>query len=80
MPDGKPDLSGVWYPQRTVDPGKPEMKAWAETIVKERAENNHKDSPQGRRLPMGVLLSGEVTHAILMMISERDFDDDLRTR
>jgi len=22
-PDGKPDLSGVWFAQRTVDPGKP---------------------------------------------------------
>src|SRR6202034_4139289 len=43
MPDGKPDLSGVWYSQRPVDPGKPEMKAWAEAIFKERAENNHRD-------------------------------------
>jgi hypothetical protein len=80
MPDGKPDLSGVWYPQRPVDPGKPEMKPWAETIFKERAENFHKDFPQGRCQPLGVLLSGQVTHAwrivhtpaILMMISEMD--------
>jgi hypothetical protein len=80
MPDGKPDLSGVWYSQRPVDPGKPEMKAWAEAIFKERAENNHKDFPQARCQPLGVLLSGEVTHAwrivhtpsFLMMISEMD--------
>ena len=32
MPDGKPDLSGVWYPQRIVDPGKPEMMPWAEAV------------------------------------------------
>jgi hypothetical protein len=80
MPDGKPDLSGVWYSQRPVDPGKPEMKAWAEAIFKERAENNHKDFPQARCQPLGVLLSGETTHAwrivhipsFLMMISEMD--------
>jgi Carboxypeptidase regulatory-like domain len=80
MPDGKPDLSGVWYSQRPVDPGKPEMKPWAEAIFKERAENNHKDFPQGRCQPLGVLLSGFVTHAwrtvhtsaILLMISEMD--------
>jgi hypothetical protein len=80
MPDGKPDLSGVWYSQRIVDPGKPEMKAWAEAIAKERVENNIKDFPQSRCLPLGVLLSGRVTHAwrtvhapaILIMISEMD--------
>jgi hypothetical protein len=80
MPDGKPDLSGVWYPQRLVDPGKPEMKGWAEAIAKQRVENNIKDFPQSRCLPLGVLLSGRITHAwrtvhtsaILIMISEMD--------
>jgi Carboxypeptidase regulatory-like domain len=80
MPDGKPDLSGVWYSQRTVDPGNPEMKAWAEAVLKERAENNRKDSPQSRCQPLGVLRSSVVTHAwrtvhtpsFLMMISEMD--------
>jgi hypothetical protein len=80
MPDGKPDLSGVWYTQRPVDAGKPEMKAWAEAILKERVENNGRDFPQARCQPLGVVLSGEVTHAwrtvqtsaILMMISEMD--------
>jgi len=80
MSDGKPDLSGVWYSQRPVDPGKPEMKAWAEAVLKERVENNGKDFPQGRCQPLGVLLSGEVTHAwrivhtpsFLMIISEMD--------
>jgi hypothetical protein len=80
MADGKPDLSGVWYSQRTVDPGKPEMKAWAEAIFKERAENNHKDSPQSRCQPLGILYSAVLTHAwrtvhtptFMMMISEMD--------
>jgi hypothetical protein len=29
MADGKPDLSGVWYPRRIVAPQDPEMKPWA---------------------------------------------------
>jgi hypothetical protein len=57
MPDGKPDLSGMWHQQRTVDPGKPEIKAWAETVVKERADNNGKDLPQSRCQPLGVVLA-----------------------
>ena len=80
MANGKPDLSGVWYSQRPVDPGQPETKAWAEAIVKERSENNGKDFPQTRCLPLGVLLSGRVTHAwrtvhtpsYLIIISEMD--------
>jgi hypothetical protein len=58
MPDGKPDLSGVWHPQRIVDPGKPEMKPWAEAVLKERAENQGKDFPQSRCLPLGLTLNG----------------------
>jgi hypothetical protein len=61
MPDGKPDLSGIWHNQRTIDPGKPEMKAWAAAVVKERVENNSKDAPQVRCLPLGILLSGTGT-------------------
>jgi hypothetical protein len=57
MPDGKPDLSGVWYQQRTIDPGKPEIKAWAEAVLKERAANDGRDLPQSRCQPMGVTLA-----------------------
>lgn len=57
MPDGRPDLSGMWYLQRTVDPGKPEIKAWAEAVVKERAENHGKDLPQSRCQPLGMILA-----------------------
>jgi hypothetical protein len=61
LPDGKPDLSGIWHNQRTIDPGKPEMKPWAEAVVKERVGNNSKDAPQVRCLPLGILLSGTGT-------------------
>jgi len=57
LPDGKPDLSGMWYQQRTIDPGKPEIKAWAEAVVKERATNDGRDLPQSRCQPMGVVLA-----------------------
>jgi hypothetical protein len=79
MPDGKPDLSGMWYAQRTVDPGKPEMKAWAEAVVKERAENNGKDFPQSRCQPLGIILAPKLlpwktvqTPALLVIIAEVD--------
>src|SRR5438067_10408937 len=34
--DGKPDFTGVWFAQRTVDPGKPEPLPWAEKLIQER--------------------------------------------
>src|SRR5260221_9047030 len=54
MPDGKPDLSGVWYSPRTLDPGKPEMLPWAAALTKERTESHSKDDPEARCLPAGV--------------------------
>jgi len=55
MPDGKPELSGVWYPRRVVDPGKPEPKPWAEAVIKQDAENNYKDTPQSHCWPYGLI-------------------------
>jgi hypothetical protein len=79
MPDGKPDLSGVWYPQATVDPGKPEGRPWAEAIRKERDENNGKDFPPTFCLPDGVMFSDVYspwrtvyTAAYMALISEDD--------
>jgi hypothetical protein len=79
MPDGKPDLSGMWYQQKTVDPGKPEIKAWAEAVVKERAENNAKDFPQSRCQPLGMILTPTLaywktvqTPTLLVIIAEGD--------
>jgi len=53
--DGKPDLSGVWYPRRVVDEGQPEPKPWAGALIKERAENNGKDGPQSHCWPFGLI-------------------------
>jgi len=79
MPGGKPDLSGMWYQQKTIDPGKPELKPWAEALVKERAENNARDFPQSRCQPLGIILAPTLlpwktvqTPALLVIIAEGD--------
>jgi hypothetical protein len=76
-PDGKPDLSGVWYAQRTIDPGKPEPLPWAQALAKERTENSLKDHPMAYCLPGGITFFAAVrfyrvvqTPPILVMISE----------
>src|SRR5262249_1518139 len=38
MPDGKPDLSGVWWRPAVTDPGKPEWLPAAQKVARERAE------------------------------------------
>lgn len=77
--DGKPDLTGVWYAQRTVDPGKPELLPWAEKLLQERIANNSKDSPGAHCLTRGVTAAGALfpyeivqTPARLVMIFEDD--------
>jgi len=57
-PDGKPDLSGVWWQPDTVDPGKPEFLPGAMAIQRQRSEANSKDSPQARCLPSAPLRNG----------------------
>jgi hypothetical protein len=78
-PDGKPDLSGVWYAQRPLDPGSPESLPWAEALVKERAANNSKDAPGAHCMTRGITLAGALfpykvvqTPKLLVMIFEDD--------
>jgi hypothetical protein len=76
MPDGKPDLSGVWQGNDDLYPEQPELLPWAEAIVKERIENNFKDAPSGRCLPSGPVVAGPYlnklvqTPSVLVMILE----------
>lgn len=56
--DGKPDLSGVWWEPRVVDPGSPEFLPAAIAIQRQRLANFSKDSPQARCLPSAPLRYG----------------------
>jgi hypothetical protein len=75
--DGKPDLTGIWWSPRTVDPGKPEFLPKADLVAKQRADNNRKDSPQAHCLPSPILRLGPVYETIqspayLVIISDDD--------
>ncbi len=76
--EGKPDLTGVWWSPRTVDPGKVELQPWAEAVTKERLENNRKDTPQAQCLPNAVLRLGPLfefvqTKNFLVIIADDDY-------
>jgi hypothetical protein len=78
-PEGKPDLSGVWYAQRPVDPGTPQSLPWVDALVKERAANNSKDAPGAHCMTRGITAAGALfpykivqTRALLVMLFEDD--------
>lgn len=52
-PDGRPDLSGVWYGPLPANDG-PELQPWAAALEKERRDNNLKDAPNTRCLPFNL--------------------------
>jgi len=76
---GKPDLTGVWFAQRPVDPGNPEPLPWAEKLYQESVASNSKDSPGAHCLTRGITAAGNLfpyeivqTPARLVMIFEDD--------
>ncbi len=68
--DGKPDLTGMWAPTRSVDEGKPEMLPWAEQLVKQRFATNMKDIPTARCLPWGPTLDVPTVFKFIQSPSE----------
>jgi hypothetical protein len=80
MPDGKPDLSGVWLPSFPIDNGNPEPLAWAAEVVRQRQESHSQDIPSSRCLPLGVVMSTFLfpyefvqTPKLLVMMYEGEF-------
>jgi hypothetical protein len=53
-PDGKPDLSGVWYPGPDLEPETPPMLPWAEELFKKRSAKVG-DDPRAQCLPSGIV-------------------------
>jgi len=56
--EGKPDLSGMWWPQNTVASDNPELLPWAQALQTERTQNQFKDYPLSRCLPSGAVMFG----------------------
>ena len=52
-PDGKPDLSGVWFPDLEREPEVAPLQPWAAAVAKERATRLG-DDPRAQCLPTGV--------------------------
>ena len=52
--DGKPDLSGVWYPGPDLEPEVPSMLPWAEELFKKRSARVG-DDPRAQCLPSGIV-------------------------
>jgi hypothetical protein len=72
LADGKPDLSGMWFPGGPAGadsgagaPAKPVFLPWAEALSQRRIENNLQDLPSSRCLPVGIAIgagSGKWVH------------------
>jgi Carboxypeptidase regulatory-like domain len=80
MPDGKPDLSGMWLASFPKDPGNPEPLPWAAALIKQRQATQNKDIPSSRCLPLGVVMSTFLfpykfvqTPRLLVMLYEGEF-------
>jgi len=66
MPDGKPDLSGIWNGQRALpNQEEPAMLPWAAALTKQRTENYSADDPEARCIPAGVPRSTPYHHQLV---------------
>ena len=76
MPDGKPDLSGVWQGSPDTNAQRPSLLEWAATIAKKNVENSLRDSPTALCLPGWVIPAQPIlyklvqTPALIVMLYE----------
>lgn len=56
--EGRPDLSGMWWPQNTISSDNPSPLPWAQALQEQRAQNQYKDYPLSQCLPSGAVVFG----------------------
>ena len=64
MPDGKPDLNGIWVPVGT--PERPALTQTALTVLEDRYKTNIKDFPYSVCLPFGPVPPGDIGPWVVM--------------
>jgi len=74
--DGRPDLSGVWFPGADIEPEVTPFQPWAEALTKVRA-GRPGDDPRAQCLPSGVMRTNALDLAkfvqmptLLLVLSE----------
>jgi len=78
MPDGRPDLSGVWNATVDPNPGAVALLPWAEDVMKERRANNFRDQPFSFCLPgdptptLPLIHKFVQTRSLLVLLFEHD--------
>jgi hypothetical protein len=84
LPNGKPDLSGFWFPNFSDfvpadqgGPPPPDLQAWAAAIRKQRKANEYADVPSAHCLPSGFVASAGAgkfvhTNSVLIVLTEGD--------
>jgi len=82
MPDGKPDLSGVWNGTPDPNPEPPPALPWAAEIAAERFRNGLIDAPTSGCLPGGVFpgapLLYKVVHTPSLLVQLFELDPHFR--
>lgn len=77
-PEGKPDLSGVWFGKDDLFPERPALLPWAANILNERLQNDLKDHPNARCLPASLMQTGPFfrkfveTPTLFVVLNEHD--------
>lgn len=72
MPDGKPDLSGIWLIGNDPFPEKRVAHPWAEELAESRRESSGIDSPHNQCLPGGPPIPGGAAPFMAKFVQKDD--------